>query len=449
MVYIKDISDIRRLTSNDVFELFSKTDLYRKVLDKKWSSESNIIQKFKNPLDFLEGAAETIKQSVTSSIDEDYWLLILGEPGTGKSTLSVAMYKHIMYKLGYNLDQIKDHLYLDVCYLPFDYLGRVNLHDNEIEKRGKIFAHPIILDEAHNMFDIFAEGSTNLIRRILQRIFEIREYRLIHIVNTQIPRHIARRALERFHSLIILWKEPIYFGDSDTKLLEETYLSYMENILKIKPKTDEGIGYFLWGALYGESFIHDVIEWIIKYGVGIKDLRKILVRFKPKYVFPMTLILHEVSELRPIYFNIKLYNNRIKRLYDEFGIKGSKKVIFLKALVELSKNFDKIDPNKKDEKEYIELDEPISIEIDNKKDYKTLKKIGKVKLFINVEKESKENETETKSKTRKSMQVFSYFSEEYYVNIYNVNPKIYNFLKNNYMTLQKRVKIHEAIGFKL
>lgn len=439
MVYIKDISDIKNLKSNDIFELFSKGELYKKVLDKKWSNKSNIIKKFQNPLTFLEGTAETIKQSVTPSIDEDYWLLILGEPGTGKSTLSVALYKYIMYKLGYTLDQIKDYLYLDVCYLPFDYLGRINLHSDEIDEKGKIFPHPIILDEAHNMFDLFIESGTSVIRKILQRIFEIREYRLIHIVNTQIPKQLAKRVLERFHALIILWKEPIYFGSEDTKDLEETYLSYMRNILKVEPKTtDENIGYFLWGALYGESIIHDVLRWITKHEINIKELRKILSRFTPKYFFPMSLILHETSDLRPIYFNIKLYNNGIKKLYDEFGIKGSKKAIFLKTLVELSKNFNKIDPNKKDENGNIILDNKISIEIDSEDDYKTLKKIGRANLIIDVNKEGG-----TQLDPKKAI------SEYYYTSIYKINPKIYNFLKNNYITLQKRAKLHEAIGFKL
>ena len=432
MVYIKDISDIRKLSSDDIFELFSKTELYKKELDKKWSNKSNIIIKFQNPLDFLEGTAETIKQSVTSSIDEDFWILILGEPGTGKSTLSVALYKHIMNKLGYSIDQIKDKLYLDVCYLPYDYLGRVNLHSDEIDEKGKIFPHPIILDEAHNMFDIFAEGSTSLIRRILQRIFEIREYRLIHIVNTQIPRQLSKRVLERFHALIILWKEPIYVGDSDTKDLEETYLSYMQNILNVKPKVgiDDSIGYFLWGALYGESFVHDVLRWIVKKGINIKELRKILTRFVPKYIFPMSLILHETSELRPIYFNIKLYNNGIKKLYDEFGIRGSKKAIFLKALVELGRNFDNITSDKKDDN-YL-LTNEIKIEVDEKEDYNVLKKIGNIKLII-----------EDKGKSKKE------YAKRYFISISSINPKIYNFLKNNHVTLQKRAKLHEAVGFKL
>jgi hypothetical protein len=439
MVYIKDISDIQKLKSDDIFELFSKGELYKKVLDKKWSNKSNIIKKFQNPLTFLEGTAETIKQSVTSSIDEDYWILILGEPGTGKSTLSVALYKHIMYKLGYTLDQIKDYLYLDICYLPFDYLGRINLHSDEIDEKGKIFPHPIILDEAHNMFDIFAEGGTSVIRRILQRIFEIREYRLIHIVNTQIPKQLAKRVLERFHALIILWKEPIYLGNEDTKDLEETYLSYMRNILKVEPKiTDENIGYFLWGALYGESMVHDVLKWITKHEINIKELRKILTKFTPKYFFPMSLILHETSDLRPIYFNIKLYNNGIKKLYDEFGIKGSKKAIFLKTLVELSKNFDKIDPNIKDKKGNIVLNNVISIDVDSEEDYKTLKKMGLAKLFMEIDKEGG-----TQLDPKKAI------LEYYYTNIYTINPKIYNFLKNNYITLQKRAKLHEASGFRL
>jgi hypothetical protein len=62
MVYIKDISDIKNLKSNDIFELFSKGELYKKVLDKKWSNKSNIIKKFQNPLTFLEGTAEINSQ---------------------------------------------------------------------------------------------------------------------------------------------------------------------------------------------------------------------------------------------------------------------------------------------------------------------------------------------------------------------------------------------------
>jgi len=174
--------------------------------------------------------------------------------------------------------------------------------------------------------------------------------------------------------LIILWKEPIYIGKSETKKLEETYLSYMKNVLKVEPIIRDEIGYFLWGALYGESMVHKVIRWIIEHGINIKELREILSRFIPKFIFPMSLILHESSELRPIYFNIKLYNNKIKKLYDEFGIRGSKRTIFLRALVELSKKFNEINPDNKDEKGNIILKKPISIEIDNKDDYKVLKK---------------------------------------------------------------------------
>jgi len=42
-----------------------------------------------------------------------------------------------------------------------------------------------------------------------------------------------------------------------------------------------------------------------------------------------------------------------------------------------------------------------------------------------------------------------YYSAYYYVDIHTINPKIYNFLKNNYDVLQKRYRLHEAIGFKL
>jgi len=95
--------------------------------------------------------------------------------------------------------------------------------------------------------------------------------------------------------------------------------------------------------------------------------------------------------LREAYVKIKLYNGTIKTLYDAFGAKGSKKAIFLKTLIELNEYFDKINPNGKDEKGNIILDESISIEIDNKEEYSVLKKIGKVKLFSDIEKNSKAN----------------------------------------------------------
>jgi len=373
MVYINSIEDLKKLTPQDILTIFMDTKIYQRYLNKAWAGKTGILKRFYNPIFFLDWISKGITDAISSAIDEDYWLLILGEPGTGKSALSIAIYKYIMRNLGYTDEQIKENIYLDVCYLPYDYLGRVALHNEQIQERGKPFPYPIILDEAHNMFDLFAEGSTNVIRKILQRIYEIREWRLAHIINTQIPQQLAKRSRHRFHSLIILWKEPIYFGKKSMINIEQAYKSYLQNVLK-KSLPNDKMGYFLWGAFYEKDKTHRILRWIMKKDLSIEELRPILLRFMPDIIFPMTFLLHESSDLREAYMKIKLYNGTIKTLYDAFGIRGSKRSVFLKALIELNKNFDKIDPNQRDEKGNYKMNRDILIEIDEKEDYKILKR---------------------------------------------------------------------------
>ena len=432
MVYINNIKDLKSLTPKDILTIFMDTKIYRRYLQNAWTGKTGILKRFYNPIYFLDEISKGITNAINSIIDEDYWLLILGEPGTGKSTLSIAIYKYIMKNLGYTDDQIKENIYLDVCYLPYDYLGRIALHNEQIQKKGKIFPHPIILDEAHNMFDMFAEGSTNVTRKILQRIYEIREWRLAHIVNIQIPQQLAKRARHRFHSLIILWKEPIYFGRKKTFHIEQAYKSYIQNVLK-KELPNDKMGYFLWGVFYEKDKTHRILRWIMKKDLSIEELRPILLRFTPDIIFPMTFLLHEASDLREAYVKVKLYNSTIKTLYDAFGIRGSKKSIFLKTLIELNKNFDKINSDEMDEYGYYKLNNDVRIEIDDKEDYKVLKKIGNVKFTI---------------KTDKKEDLKTY-SERYYIEISSIDPKIYNFLKNMHDILEKRPPIHKAVEYRL
>ncbi|MFP3132320.1 MAG: ATP-binding protein [Candidatus Nanopusillus sp.] len=496
MVYIKDISDIEKLTSADILELFEETKVYRLELNIAWADRTDILKKFINPIQFLKDISQQITNAINSTIDEDYWLLILGEPGTGKSTLSIAFYKYILKNLGYTDDQIKDLVYLDVCYLPYDYLGRIALHGKQIEEKGKPFPHAIVLDEAHNMFDLFAEGSTNIARKLFQRIYEIREWRLAHIINTQIPQQLAKRSRDRFHSLIILWKEPIYIGDKQTKKMEETYLSYTRNILKLEPNKDN-ISYFLWGAFYGKEQSHKVLRWILRHQLSIEELRPILRRFTPDNIFPMLLLLHESTELRKAYSDIKFYNNRIKTLYDTFGIPRSYRSIFLKVLIELGKNLDKIDPNNITQEGYYKINSPIEIKV-RKSDVETiLKDIGDIELRTKEIKKDLIAEARINArvndfishineilKTRSSLNLekenfndvdYDYnnnlsddisitssdnddsninikdilYKKDYYIRISTIHPDIYIFISKMKNILEKRAKLHEAVGFHL
>ncbi|MFZ8801285.1 MAG: ATP-binding protein [Candidatus Nanopusillus sp.] len=444
MMKIETLQDIRKLTSQDLLNVFKETRVFQITLNKVWANRTDIKKRFINPIDFIESTSKDIADAISAPIDEDYWLIILGEPGTGKSALSIAFYKYIMKHLGYTDEQIRENIYLDVCYLPYDYIGRINLHSKQIQERGRIFPYPIVLDEAHNMFDLFAEGATGIARKILQRIFEIREYRLAHIVNTQIPRQLASRSRERFHSLIVLWKEPIYIGEGSTPLMEELYLSYTKNILK-KDIGDGKIGYFLWGAFYNKEVTHSIMRWVIKHQISIEEVRPILKKFTPDFFFPMLLLLHESTELRKVYAEIKLYNNSIKSLYDAFGIKGSKKSTFLKILVELGKNINNI-KDKKDSKGNYIVDPSISVRVDNEKIVEALQYIGNVSKEY-VYEESIDTDQNIKVETYKRIKRIIH--EEYYTKIKSIHPDIYFFLKNNYYIIEKRAKLHAATGYQL
>jgi hypothetical protein len=439
MMQIETVEDIRKLTSQDILDLFKETRVFQITLNKEWEGRTDVRKRFINPIEFVEEVSKGIADAINAPIDEDYWLLILGEPGTGKSTLSIALYKYIMRYLGYSDEQIKENIYLDVCYLPYDYLGRINLHSKQIQEKGHIFPYPIVLDEAHNMFDLFAEGATGTARKILQRIFEIREFRLAHIINTQIPRQLAGRARERFHSLIILWKEPIYIGEGFTPLMEKVYLDYTKNILK-KNLSEGNIGYFLWGAYYNKEMTHSIMRWIIRHQISIEELRPILKKFMPDFVFPMLLLLHESTELRKTYTEIKLYNNTIKALNDTFGIKGNYRATFLKILVELSKNIASI-TNKKDSKGNYIINPPVLVEVDNENAVESLKHIGNVsKKHVIQEFTGGDRDTDYITKE---------IHEEWYIKIKSIHPDIYFFLKNNHHILERRAKLHAAAGYRL
>ncbi len=86
MMQIEAIEDIRKLTSQDILDLFKETRVFQITLNKEWEGRTDVRKRFINPIEFVEGISKGIADAINAPIDEDYWLLILGEPGTGKST---------------------------------------------------------------------------------------------------------------------------------------------------------------------------------------------------------------------------------------------------------------------------------------------------------------------------------------------------------------------------
>jgi len=326
----------------DTRELFEYSKVYQRYLRQKdyWQEILKTkIEIFANPYEFVNDISEQIVELTTDDIAQDYWLLILGYPGTGKSSLSIVFYKKIMEKLGYTNEEIKDWAYKDIIYLLQDYPTRIAYHNylikNHPEWGPNQIAHPIVLDEAHNIFDIFIDRSKE-ITELLQYVYEIREWRLIHIVNTQYPNQLAKRVQQRFKGIIYLWNEVI----KDTDPLWDLYEWEYKKLFNKKPTNSKG--YISWAAFYKQKKIPFIMEYLSKsYTIDQPEL--VLDRGKkliPDFVFPHFFILHESGELYQIYKKIKNFGYATKSLIrDIYEIKGSARSTFMKIITKLVEGY--------------------------------------------------------------------------------------------------------------
>ena len=85
--------------SYDVLDLIKETPFY----NPKWDKSI-----YREPGDFIKQLTTDITKTIKSQIELDQWLLIIGYPGVGKSSLSLILYKNIMQNLGYNDKDIKE-----------------------------------------------------------------------------------------------------------------------------------------------------------------------------------------------------------------------------------------------------------------------------------------------------------------------------------------------------
>jgi len=362
----------------DVLEMFKDTKVYNEYLKniKSWQETlKKHIEKFVDPYFVIDNIAKQIVELTTDDIAQDYWLLILGYPGTGKSSLSIVFYKKIMEKLGYTDEEIREWAYKDIIYLLQEYPKRIKYHDFLIKHHPewgpKQIAHPIVLDEAHNIFDIYIDKSKDIVE-LLQYVYEIREWRLIHIVNTQYPNQLAKRVQQRFKGVIYLWNEVINKWHPLWDLYEWEY----KKLFNKKPSNDKG--YISWAAFYKKEQVVFLMNYLSRF-YTIDQPGLILKVYEPEFIFPHFFVLHESGDLYKIYKKIKDYGYATKSLMrDVYEIKGSARSTFIKIITELVKRY----PLEfKDNKGT--LKDPIEIPIIKKTNLLGIENIGNIKIEKN------------------------------------------------------------------
>ena len=90
----------------DTLDLIKQTPFY----NSKWDKDI-----YREPEDFIKQISLDITKTIKSRIELDQWLLIIGYPGVGKSSLSLILYKNIMENLGFDNKEIKEAwAYLDL-----------------------------------------------------------------------------------------------------------------------------------------------------------------------------------------------------------------------------------------------------------------------------------------------------------------------------------------------
>ena len=252
---------------NETFNLIKETPFY----NSKWDKDI-----YREPGDFIKQLSLDITKTIKSKIELDQWLLIIGYPGVGKSSLSLILYKNIMENLGYTDKEIKETwVYLDLLFTSYNYKYRLSYQWNELKRKP----HPIILDDAQNILNI----------TFVKKAYEIRKYRLVHIINTQMPGFLNKKIFPRINSLIYLW---YYDVSPKNKMLYNKVTQYYREFLGEKPGESKYI--ITFGYYFGKEKVNQVLKLFNDFDIN----NPAKIKIQPDAIFPMLFILHESNLIR-------------------------------------------------------------------------------------------------------------------------------------------------------
>lgn len=313
------------ISDNDVRDIFYKSKTWkfieaslrakREYVDKSWKKVEQI-DMFISPDKFVDILADDIKNKTYSKMADDYWNLVVGETGSAKSSLDIALYVELKNKLDDNVNVYRDFLRFQA-----EYIARTNLRLFEtmydiVEK--KIKPDCIVLDEAHNIFDVYTATSSSLTKDILKRAFEIREWRIIHLLNSQLPHQIAKRILQgKITNLILTYFEEYREGHPLYNLYKE-YWEFLEG-----SNVKDATGKMLFACFYKKDKTRKVLNILLKHE-SVINAKKVLAMVRPDLITTHMFIFHKYKDVYRIYKEIKAFQELVNAFMQQYDMHRTK-----------------------------------------------------------------------------------------------------------------------------
>ena len=253
-----------------------------KILD----SSEEFKKKYSSPLDayippnqFIKSVSKKIIDSISSS-DADFWLLVFGYEGSGKSSLSLMIYDEVLKIL--NRKEFDEN----VVFLQSEYAKVIfYLIKNGIKKTS------LLIDDAHYVFGKYSTLTKETLA-ILQLARFIRDQQIVHILNAQSPTQLYRDIwYERCLEYIFTFKVKKLLEDGN--FIYRMYACYYSDPFEIKSNPD---------------YVRNVSNW-----------KKILKYFPPDAITRFDVLFPNYTEIYERYKKIKLF---YKMLYSYFRYKG-------------------------------------------------------------------------------------------------------------------------------
>jgi len=372
-----------KVSESEIREIFYKTKTFEyinsllrsnnKYVDKSWKRIEQL-DIFIEPEEFVEALANRIREKVNSEILDDYWLLTIGETGSAKSSLDLMLYLRLKEKIEEDFN--KDKAYNDILRFQPEYLARTNkrlFEEGDNILSGNIKEDTIVLDEAHNIFDIFTSRSNALTRDLIKKAFQIREWKIIHLLNSQLPNQIAQRILKGKITNVIY----TFFEEYDRKHpLYKYYKEYFE-FLKGK-EINSREGKILFACYYRKDKSRKLLKLIYEWGESVLNPRRILSLLMPDKITVHMFLFHKNADVYQRYREIKAFSELVDSFIQMFQLRSYLSITPFYVLNEMVR--EDID-NLRRERSYIILENSIPIYFLEEKE---IKRLSQTKAFILV-----------------------------------------------------------------